>query len=84
MGERLVYTQEVAGSSPAPPTLSAVVEEVLSAAGSVRSGLRPGEIAAIAEKLRKDGGLGKEPTGLVADLEKRTRRTRKRTKTKSK
>jgi hypothetical protein len=44
----------------------------------------PGEIAAIAEKLRKDAGLGKEPTGLVADLEKRTRRTRKRTKTKSK
>src|SRR5829696_9439266 len=30
LGERLVYTQEVAGSSPAPPTLSAVVDEVLS------------------------------------------------------
>jgi Mn-containing catalase len=44
----------------------------------------PEEIAAIAEKLRKDAGLGKEPTGLVADLEKRTRRTRKRTTTKSK
>ena len=44
----------------------------------------PDEIATIAEKLRKDAGLGKEPTGMVADLEKRTRRTKKRTKSSAK
>jgi Mn-containing catalase len=38
----------------------------------------PEEIAEIAEKLRRNAGLPKEPTGLVADLEKQTKRaTRK-------
>src|SRR6185436_8528651 len=33
----------------------------------------PEEIAEIARKLRKDAGLPKEPSGLVADLKERTR-----------
>jgi Mn-containing catalase len=44
----------------------------------------PEEIAEIATKLRQRAGLPKEPTGLVADLQKQARRSSSRTSAKTK
>jgi manganese catalase len=44
----------------------------------------PEEISEIAEKLRQRAGLPKEPTGLVADLEKAAKRSTRKTSTRSK
>jgi Mn-containing catalase len=44
----------------------------------------PEEISEIAEKLRQRSGLPKEPTGLVADLEKAAKRSTRKSGTRSK
>jgi hypothetical protein len=43
----------------------------------------PEEISEIAEKLRQSTGLPKEPTGLVTDLQKATRRSTKKATSRS-
>jgi manganese catalase len=47
-------------------------------------GYAPEEISEIAEKLRQRAGLPKEPTGLVADLEKAAKRSTRKPGTRSK
>jgi Mn-containing catalase len=44
----------------------------------------PEEISEIATKLRERAGLPKEPTGMVADLEERAKRSTKKSSTRSK
>jgi hypothetical protein len=44
----------------------------------------PEEISEIAEKLRKQAGLPKEPTGLVADLQQAAKRSTRKSGTRSK
>jgi Mn-containing catalase len=44
----------------------------------------PEEISEIATKLRQNAGLPKEPTGLVADLQERTKRSTKKASSRSK
>jgi Mn-containing catalase len=44
----------------------------------------PGEISEIATKLRQSAGLPKEPTGLVADLQAKTKRSTKKASSRSK